>query len=296
MSIRTAEAVKAARPKPNARPRPNVSNGRESVESFVFVFLFFMVLGVQAEGFVIPTGSMAPTLMGRHKEITCPECGEVYSVNADREISDKRPVDVGTCVNCRFSTRISGEPNFQGDRIYVMKTPLNIPFLPGLGTARLGRWDIAVFKLPEEPEVRYIKRMVGMPGEVLRILRGDIWIRPLESTGDFHRAPRPLRHQEAMQFPVHDDAHRPRSLQGDRRWARWSGDGWDESPAEPGTYRVSPKGTEWSELRYAHLVPDPEQWAAVIDGDPLPRPPRPTLITDFYSYNTDQTLDPPSTP
>ena len=38
------------------------------------------------------------------------------------------------------------------------------------------------------------------------------------------------------------------------------------------------------------------QWAAVIEGDPLPHPPRPTLITDFYSYNTDLTLDPPDHP
>src|SRR6476619_2927769 len=73
---------------PKAKPRatPNVSGNRESVESFVFVFLFFLVLGVEAEGFVIPTGSMAPTLMGRHKDVTCPECGHGYEVNADREV------------------------------------------------------------------------------------------------------------------------------------------------------------------------------------------------------------------
>ena len=82
-------------------------------------------------------------------------------------------MNVGTCVNCRFAARISDEPNFQGDRIYVMKTPISIPYLPSIGTATLGRWDIAVFKLPEDPEIRYIKRMVGMPGEVLRILRGE---------------------------------------------------------------------------------------------------------------------------
>ena len=31
---------------------------------------------------MIPTGSMAPTLMGRHKEVTCPQCGLVYPINA----------------------------------------------------------------------------------------------------------------------------------------------------------------------------------------------------------------------
>ena len=50
------------------------------------VFVAFLVWSLEAEGFVIPTGSMATTLMGRHKEIICPECGHVYTVNADREV------------------------------------------------------------------------------------------------------------------------------------------------------------------------------------------------------------------
>ena len=33
-------------------------------------------------------------------------------------------------------------------------------------------------------------------------------------------------------------------------------------------------------------MPDPEQWDAILNGRELPRPPRSTLITDFYSYNT----------
>ena len=64
--------------------------GRESIESFVVVFLAFLVWSLEAEGFVIPTGSMAPTLMGRHKEVPCPECGYEYTVNADREAEPDR--------------------------------------------------------------------------------------------------------------------------------------------------------------------------------------------------------------
>ena len=65
-------------------PRPRAS-GRESAESLVGVLLILLVMGIGAEGLVIPTGSMAPTLLGRHKEITCPQCGLEYAVNADRE-------------------------------------------------------------------------------------------------------------------------------------------------------------------------------------------------------------------
>ena len=35
-------------------------SNRESIESFVVVFLAFLIWSIEAEGFVIPTGSMAP--------------------------------------------------------------------------------------------------------------------------------------------------------------------------------------------------------------------------------------------
>ena len=86
---------KPARPPAQGQSKPEdlrkkkARSGRESIESFVVVFLAFLIWSLEAEGFVIPTGSMAPTLMGRHKEIVCPQCGYVYTVNADREVDPK---------------------------------------------------------------------------------------------------------------------------------------------------------------------------------------------------------------
>jgi signal peptidase I len=65
----------AAGPSPGAaRDRRKSARGgrRESIESFVVVFVAFLLWSLEAEGFVIPTGSMAPTLVGRHKDVTCP--------------------------------------------------------------------------------------------------------------------------------------------------------------------------------------------------------------------------------
>ena len=294
--------TRLAPPEPASQAKPrttlNVSSGRESVESFVMVFLAFLVLGVEAEGFVIPTGSMAPTLMGRHKEVPCPECGLTYAVDGNREIegpptpSGPVRIEAAVCVNCRYPARIADAPNFQGDRIYVIKTPLNLPFVPQLGTARIGRWEVAVFKLPEDPEVRYIKRVVGLPGETLRILKGDLWVRPLGDSGPFRRSLRPMMHQDAMQILVHDDAHRPHALRDDPRWARWrprEAGAWEELGAEPGVYRSSSRADGWSELRYRHVVPDPAQWTAIARNESPSQPPRATLITDFYAYNTEIT-------
>jgi signal peptidase I len=268
--------------------------GRESIESFVVVILAFLLWSIEAEGFVIPTGSMAPTLMGRHKEIACPECGYVYTVNADREAEPDRlgrgvgpRIAWGTCENCRFESPVAESPSFAGDRIYVMKDGVSLPFLEQAGRVRLRRWDVAVFKLPEEPEVRYIKRLVGMPDEVLRIQGGDIWVGPRLGPGGLERPLRPLEHQEAMQVMVYDDRHRPGSLSRDPAWRRWSPaepDAWSE--AGPGTFVPDAARPDWAELRYRHLVPSPEQWDAIRRGAP-PGPPRASLITDYSSYNTD---------
>src|SRR5437016_5094139 len=116
-----AEAQAPAAGTAAARGRKEKEGHRETVEAIVVaMILALLVRGFEAEAFVIPTGSMAPTLMGRHKEITCPQCGYVYSVNASEETET---VGWGTCVNCRYQASIAGEPNNKGDRILVMKFP-----------------------------------------------------------------------------------------------------------------------------------------------------------------------------
>ena len=38
------------------------------------------------------------------------------------------------------------------------------------------RWDLMVFRYPEDPTVNYVKRLVGLPGEKLAIRDGAVWI------------------------------------------------------------------------------------------------------------------------
>jgi signal peptidase I len=278
-----------------AKTKEKPRSGRESIESFVVVFVAFLVWSLEAEGFVIPTGSMATTLLGRHKEITCPECGIVYTVNADREVessgngrSTGARVEMGTCLNCRFEAKVGEEPSFSGDRVYVMKHGTSVPFLGGAAHGAIKRWDVTVFKLPEEPEVRYIKRLVGMPNEVVRIEGGDLWGRPIDSLDFPRRMRRTLDHQQAMQTIVYDDEHRAAALLDDPRWLRWGPatvGGWNERA--PGKFASAKNSDHWADLRYQNLVPSPEDWKAIQAKLRSPRPPRATLITDFSSYNTD---------
>src|SRR5215813_4866129 len=108
---KTAAAGKADADKTAAKPAP-VSwerTLRETIESVAIAFILaFLFRTFEAEAFVIPTGSMAPTLQGRHKDVDCPQCGYHYRVSAsnemDRFTGEKIPscnVDSTTCPMCR---------------------------------------------------------------------------------------------------------------------------------------------------------------------------------------------------
>ena len=57
-----------------SRHFPSPAAIRETIESVVIAFvLAFLFRTFEAEAFVIPTGSMAPTLMGRHKDFDLSE-------------------------------------------------------------------------------------------------------------------------------------------------------------------------------------------------------------------------------
>ena len=282
-------AVAPASQAKGGKPPAKKESMRDLIEQVVIAFILaFLIRGFDAEAFVIPTGSMAPTLMGRHKEIDCPQCGFQYAINASEEteeyITSRGMRQVGICGNCRYRTEVHDAPSFKGDRILVSKFPYELPNLPGSAGPR--RWDVVVFHFPEKPETNYIKRLVGLPGDELRIVHGDIQTRPSGTTAGFAIERKPLMHQDAMQMMVYDDAYRPKAFDGKAEWLRWSkGEGWSEE--SPGTYVAKPPSPgEWADLRYRHLVPDPEQWAAVAAKEPLPRGPRASLITDFYAYNT----------
>ncbi|HIF34939.1 MAG: signal peptidase I [Pirellulaceae bacterium] len=147
---------------------------RETVESIaVAVILAFVFRSFVAEAFVIPTGSMAPTLQGQHVDVVCPECKYQFRANASDEARSNRYTVEPVCPNCRhhFLLNRSGNANhrsFTGDRILVSK------FAYELSDPK--RWDVIVFKYPGNAKQNYIKRLVGLPNEMLRIWRGDLYV------------------------------------------------------------------------------------------------------------------------
>src|SRR5262249_7244321 len=141
---------------------------REIVETVVFVVVLVLLLkSFIAEAFVIPTGSMADTLWGYQKVITCPQCGTENPINCSGEVDPPKgrkpqPVTHCICQNCLLPILIVNPhpdrdgrmpdpqkgnevldpgPN-SGDRVLVVK------YLYDLFPGKPNRFDVVVFKYP----------------------------------------------------------------------------------------------------------------------------------------------------
>lgn len=79
----------------------------------------------------------------------------------------------------------SMKPNLLvGDFIFVSKwsygfskhsLPFSIPLIPNKVFSKLpNRGDIVVFKTPEDNRTDYIKRVIGLPGDKIRVINGEI--------------------------------------------------------------------------------------------------------------------------
>jgi signal peptidase I len=184
---------------PPALPEaPKSDSIRDTIESIVIAFILaFVFRAFVIEAFVIPTGSMAPGLHGLHGEHRCAVCNYPFAYGIRESVKDARGSIkmAGTlhatagftvrCPNCGWdrdgnsnlnSSKETAVVAGSGDRILVLKWPYDIGG-PVLGPKR---WDVVVFKDPQDGDTNFIKRLLGLPGEVLEIISGDIYTAPVE--------------------------------------------------------------------------------------------------------------------
>ena len=278
---------------------------RETIESIVIAFvLAFLFRTFEAEAFVIPTGSMAPTLMGRHKDLLCEKCGYPFQVSASDEVDSttnrrSNSLVVGcTCPMCRYTMDIRRDNpqgktyrSYKGDRILVGKFPYQY--------RDPKRWEVTVFKYPGGAKTNFIKRIVGLPNETLRISHGDIFTKK-KGEDVFSIEQKPPAKGRAMFQMVYDNDYARGTDDSlgkllDLGWpARWSGlslgeesGGWETG--DHVSFRTDGSAGDTAWLEYRHIVPSHEDWDYLAEGR-LPSGElknNPRLVTDFCGYNTD---------
>jgi signal peptidase I len=313
----TTQAAAGAPPASAATPPalpPKKENIKETIESILVAFILaFVFRAFVVEAFVIPSGSMAPTLMGAHLRMRCQECGYDFQVNFPNDTNNPAALTIPSftgpvrerdrfgrempagrtydsalamhCPNCGFKVPKAGVPAEQsalntpvhyGDRILVLKYLYLLQ--------RPERWDVVVFKTPDtrgssSPDSwftqNYIKRLIGLPGEELMLLDGDVYVRNIGETA-WRVQTKPRTAQEALWRVVYDNDFYP--SQQRRKWANpWqqgAGTGWKaegriitfDNAAGPGVLAFNPEAnpgtfplTDWlpyNETRSAGNYPN----------------------------------------
>ncbi len=188
---------------------------KSTLESIAIAFIMaFIFRAFIVEAYRIPTGSMAPTLYGEHRTRICNDCGYEYAYEIRDFVTNGRRIlrapRINVCPNCRWSEEpyplfYNGRPVIDGgDRILVMKLGYELAeIFPSL-KKYLGphRWDVVVFKNPADPKINFIKRLIGLPGEKLEIIDGDIYI----NDKIIHKTPAA---QRSLWFNVYDNDYLP---------------------------------------------------------------------------------------
>lgn len=322
--------------------------GRETVESLVIAFtLALLFRAFEAEAFVIPTGSMAPTLMGRHKDLDCSECDFNFQAGASREEDDQshtlrtelgrvnreierlrrlaadssaglqqrdvaqqqvtdleapggklsvlqmrlagKMIASATCPNCgNVMKLIEGEgpsvtydaryPSYNGDRILVDKFAYDF--------REPNRWDVIVFKYPEGANTNYIKRLVGLPNELVSIAGGDIWTSHDGQPSTIARKPPHV--MQAMLQVVHDSNFPASFMQTEgwpSAWTDWADTSVWKSEKNRRQFTATCSAGQSASLRYQRFNPTSDDWKEVRLGMGVRKGVTPELIKDFQAYN-----------
>ncbi|HUG90100.1 MAG TPA: signal peptidase I [Planctomycetaceae bacterium] len=222
-------AANSSEPRPSRHPSVAHTSGlRRLIDSLVCLALAVIVFRTfEVEGYMISTGSMAPSLLGFHKRIVCPACEYEFAVGVaydeDHEAGAARDFTAenghAACPNCgQGRIDVSLVPRNQGDQLLVHKNAFQV--------YRPRRWEVVVFRNPYKPTQAYVKRIVGLPFETVEIRDGDVYV-----DGAIQR--KDLTSQRAVRINVFDQDFEPRAdPDWQPRWspqadgeARWQADG-----------------------------------------------------------------------
>ncbi len=279
---------------PSSAAAPQQESYKETIISIVIAFtMAFVFRGFVIEAFVIPTGSMAPTLMGAHMQFRGPSTGVEWPVGAAQGAQGGDGTvyanpQRGISVQDPISGQVLPQEDrrlFAGDRILVLK------YLYAVQQPR--RFDVIVFKNPTDPQQNYIKRLLGLPGEQIALADGDVFVRtgtagatPAGDTPEDRAAiwggsgwtiaRKDVVTQRAVWQRVYDSAYAPLGDVGGVV-APWR-------PSSPGNWKLSPREYVYSGAAETQLVFDQTGRRTGVEASPASRQ-LSWRINDTYPYN-----------
>lgn len=157
------------------------------------------------DGLIVPcrvaSGSMAPCLLGPHRRVVCADCGYAFDHDGADDAAGRRAV----CPLCGFADNpLKSWPPVGGDRIVIHKS------IFALRPPR--RWEVVAFRHPARASEIVVKRVVGLPGESVQVLGGDVYV-----DGQIQR--KTFEQQQALAILVDDaDRHLAQSPSPPPRW------------------------------------------------------------------------------
>lgn len=280
-AVATAAPVSLTKPPHAATPgidRVSSNSGIEGFQGLLMAFMMALVFrGFIIEGFHIPTGSMAPTLMGQHTRLHGETSGLTWPVGpvtmqgrtgvpAPRQsFTTSDPVTLA-------EVRVSNAPLRSGDRVFILKYLFPV-FTPS-------RYDVVVFKNPRDPTATYIKRLVALGPEEVALVDGDVFSRPLPANAPAEAATtntwelsgwkvarKPDESQAAMWQLIFDSAFAP--LDASRDGRTWFKSPWIPAEVDAAAWTIDGH-REWS---FKGQGPTTLSWDAK------------RRISDAYPYN-----------
>ena len=289
-------ASKDQRPGQDSAAGPSGRAMRETVESIaVAVILAFLFRQFVAEAFVIPTGSMAPTLQGRHMDVWLrPKCNYQYRTGASVENEGGGEVVATTCPLCQLHAGPGQAAESQPAVVQRRPHPgqqvqLRIRRPAAVGCDRL--------QVPRQRQAELHQAAGGSaqrdPADPLRRRVLPPHSRRAGRTGSS------IARKPPLQAGVHaaiGGRHglSPGPIGQGRLAAALAGlalpdaPSWEARRGQPG-FETAARAGEAAWLRYRHVVPWPADWVDIARGR---NPERLSgghvqgqLITDYYAYN-----------
>ena len=195
------------------------------------------------EGVCQKTGVPFKIRAGSGTDFICPGCKETRSIS---EVTLRTAVAKAIRVECRECTfthesLVELADILGGNKILVDKFWYD--------AVEPKRWDVVVFRFNSQRN--YIKRLVGLPGESVQIVNGDIHI-------DGQVEVKPPEVQEHLWIPVHDssileEGLEPPAWSQDKGWTRYTAESADTPEKTAGGWGFNLPAAS-GELRYVRPV------------------------------------------